>query len=162
MTKSEKDARKNGLEALASVKRVLGDVGWDPKETDVEGQLQIDFSGNKIPIDAVQIDVKIDYERLVCYFDFRDKAKKETTDQIVEFSARANWGLIIGNFETDLESGRVRFKSSVDFTGVKLEERLIRNTIRSAMDVVEDYGDAAADVIRGKKTAAEAIEHVES
>jgi len=159
--KSDK-ARKNGLDAFATLKNVLRDVGWSPEETDFEGQLKVDFSGSDIPISEAEFDVKIDYERLVCYFNFKNTASKNHVEQVVQFITRANFGLIIGNFEVDFETGLVRFKSSIDFTGVKVQERLVKNVIRSAMDVVEDYGDAAAEVIKGRKSATEAISAVES
>jgi len=155
-------ARQNGLDAFATVKNVLKDVGWDPLETDLEGQLKVDFSDSSIPILDVEINVKIDYERLVCYFNFKDIISKTHNDEILKFFTLANFGLIIGNFEVDLETGRVRFKSSLDFTGVKVQERLVKNVIRSAMDVVEDYGEATAQVIKGQKSATKAIAEVES
>ena len=162
MTGKTDKARQNGLDAFATAKSVLKDVGWDPQETDFEGQLKVDFSKSAIPISDAEINIKIDYERLVCYFNFKDIAPKKHIDQVTKFSTLANFGLIIGNFEVILDTGQVRFKSSLDFTGIKVQERLVKNVIRSAMDVVEDYGDAAADVIRGQKTATKAIGEVES
>ncbi len=162
MSQPVNNARKNGKKAFISVKRVLDDVGWDAEETELEGQLVIDFQDSELPITTVEINIKIDYERLVCYFNFKDIVGKNDLDEIEYFISSANSGMIIGNFEIDKNTGKIRFKSSLDFTGVDLEERLIRNVIRSAMDVVEDYGDAAAEVIKGKKDAATAIAEVES
>jgi hypothetical protein len=80
----------------------------------------------------------------------------------MEFVTRANFDLISGNFELSLEDGALRFKSSIDFTGVNLNETLIRNMIRSSMDAVELYGDAVVKVIRGERSAEDAIDEVES
>ena len=162
MTGKTDKARQNGLDAFATAKNVLKDVGWDPQETDFEGQLKVDFSKSAIPISDAEINIKVDYERLVCYFNFKDIAPKKHIDQVTKFFTLANFGLIIGNFEVNLDTGQVRFKSSLDFTGIKVQERLVKNVIRSAMDVVEDYGDAAAEVIKGQKTATKAIGEVES
>ena len=74
---------------------------------------------------------------------------------------RANYGLIIGAFEMDLDSGALHFRSSVDFTEAILSEPLVRNAIVSAMDVVEHYGDRLMEVMRGEKTARKALEETE-
>src|SRR5262245_30076481 len=48
--------------------------------------------------------------RFVFYIDFKEKALPAARRDVAEFIARANYGIIIGNFEIDFEDGTVRFK----------------------------------------------------
>jgi hypothetical protein len=130
-------ARKNGLKALKTVEKVITSIGWKPEETDYEGVLRVDFSGDNIPIIEALADVRLDYERFLYYLNFRDRAPAKQRQEVMEFVTRGNFDLVTGNFEFNLDDGTVRFKSSVDFTNEELTETLIRNVIRSAMDAVE-------------------------
>jgi hypothetical protein len=154
-------ARKNGLKAFKVVKKVLTEMGWEPELMDKEGVLRVDFSVDKIPIADALADVRIDYERFLYYLNFRDRAPAKSRKQTMEFITRVNFDMVIGNFELNLENGSLRFKASIDFTNTELNETLIRNHIRSAMDAVEAYADALVEVIRGKKKVIQALKDAE-
>jgi hypothetical protein len=154
-------ARANGLKAFQTVREVLTEVGWEPQPTDTEGMLTVDFSVDDIPVSEAIAEVRIEMERFVYYLNFRDRAAPANRAEAMEFVTRANFGLVIGNFELNLANGAVRLKASVDFTGVVLSRKLVTNVIQSLMDVAETYGDAYAAVSRGKKKAAAAIEEAE-
>ncbi|HEV8430875.1 MAG TPA: YbjN domain-containing protein [Pyrinomonadaceae bacterium] len=155
-------ARKNGLKALKNVKKVLKTTGWEPEETEKEGVLRVDFSGDNIPIVDALADVRIDYERFLYYLNFRERAPVKQRPETMEFVTRVNYDMVIGNFELNLDNGFVRFKSSVDFTGAELAPALIRDAIKSAMDAVEQYADAIVEVMHGRKKARKALHDAES
>ena len=155
-------AAKNGLKGLETVRRVLSSIGWKPEETDYEGVLRVDFSEDNIPIADALADVRIEYERFIYYLNFRERVPAKLRHEVMVFVTRANVDLVTGNFEFNLDDGTIRFKSSIDFTNVELSESLIRNVIRSSRDVVEQYADAAVKVIRGEKSAKQALEEAES
>ena len=161
MTKQD-HAQENGLNALRTVEKVLTEVGWEPKTTNIEGVLRIDFSIDKSPIADALADIRIDYERFLYYLNFRDRVPGKLRKQTMEFITRVNFDLVIGNFELNLDDGFVRFKASIDFTQVELNETLIRNVIRSAMDVVEQYANALVDVMNGEKKPIQAIKYAEN
>jgi hypothetical protein len=155
-------AEQNGQNALRTVSRVLTSIGWHPQETEYEGVLRVDFSGDHIPISEALADVRIEYERFIYFLNFGERVPPDRCDEMAEFLTRANFGLVIGCFEFDLDDGRVRFRSSIDFTNSELTETLIRNSIRSSMDAVERYGDAIVKVLRGELDAMQAIKEVET
>jgi hypothetical protein len=157
----EDRSRQNGLSALKTVRKVLSHVGWEPMTTNIEGVLRIDFGEDNIPIAEALADVRIDTERFLYYLNFRDRAPGKYRNQTMEFITRANFDLVTGNFELNLDTGRVRFKSSIDFTESELSETLIRNAILSAMDAVERYADALVAVMSGEKKATQAIKDIE-
>ncbi|WP_271769663.1 YbjN domain-containing protein [Aquimarina algiphila] len=148
---SENIGYENGLKALKQVEVFLAQVGWEPQQTDIEEVLLVDFESENIPIANAHFDVRVDYERFLCYFNFKDIAGEEQRKYVMEFITLANFDLVIGNFELNLNTGQVRFKSSVDFTQLELNNTFIRNTIKCAMDVVEVYGEALVEVINGTK-----------
>lgn len=49
---------------------------------------------------------------------------EERIPAVAEYICRANFGLMIGNFELDFDDGQVRFKTSVDVEGAALEPLL--------------------------------------
>ena len=153
--------RKNGSRALVQVKEFLSELGWEPRKTELPEVFLVDFETDNIPIGSIHFDVRVDYERFLCYFNFKDQATAKSQKQVMEFVTRANSGLLVGNFEFNVESGFVCFKSSVDFTGIELSKTLIRNTLKSGMDAVEQYAEALVNVIRDNKGVIEAISDAE-
>ena len=154
-------AAANGRKAFRTVKQVLTAIGWEPEETDFEGVLRVDFSEDNIPISEAVAEVRMEYERFLFYLNFGRRAPSKNRAEVMEFITRANYELVIGNFEMNLHDGLVRFKSSIDFTNSELTSSLVRSAITSAMDVVETYGDAFVEVIKGKKTSEEALAEAE-
>ena len=160
--KKENRAHENGLKGLKNVEKVLTGMGWKPETTDTEGLLLVDFSQEDIPVVNATADVRIDYERFLYYLNFRGQASPKYRQETMEFVTRVNYDLITGNFELNLDNGSLRFKSSIDFTEAELSEILIRDIIKSAKDVVELYGDALMEVMKGKKKAIQALEDAEN
>ncbi|HEX4109048.1 MAG TPA: YbjN domain-containing protein [Solirubrobacteraceae bacterium] len=52
---------------------------------------------------------------LVFYSEFPLPVPSDRLPAVAEFVMRANYGLVIGNFELDLDDGRIRYKASIDF-----------------------------------------------
>lgn len=77
-----------------------------------------------------------------------------------EYITRANYGMIIGNFEMDLDDGEVRFKSSLDVQGVELTHDLIRNAAYPACLMMDKYLPGLVAILGGT-SAKDAIDDVE-
>lgn len=161
MTEEER-ARSNGLKAAITVEKVLKKFGWKPEETEEEAAYRVDLRAYHIPLKAAHAVVRVDVERFIFLFTFRDRAAPKQRPEVAEFITRANFDMAIGNFELSYETGEVRFKSSVDFSHVGLSELLARNAILCAVDVVEAYGNQLAEVARGEKKGRAAVEEVEA
>jgi hypothetical protein len=85
-------------------------------------------------------------------------------DRLVEaalFLTRANFGLVIGNFELDLESGEIRFKTSVDVEGVEINDALVDHLLLAGVIATDRYLPGIAAVIGGQQAVA-SIEMVEA
>jgi hypothetical protein len=57
----------------------------------------------------------------------------------LEYLARANFSLIIGNFEIDFDSGEVRFKTSIDVEGDELTYALFKPVVYANLFLTERY-----------------------
>ncbi len=56
-----------------------------------------------------------------------------------EFIARVNHGLHIGNFEIDLETGEIRYKTSIDVEGSQLTVPLVRQLVTANVSTMDRY-----------------------
>lgn len=56
-----------------------------------------------------------------------------------EFLTRANFGLIIGNFEMDMGDGEVRFKTSIDVDGDRFTTALLRQLVDVNLEMMDKY-----------------------
>ena len=61
-----------------------------------------------------------------------------------------------------LDTGVVCFKTTFCLTGVPLPTRgAMTELVRGALSVLEDYGNALDDVVKGRKTPSEAVREAE-
>lgn len=111
--------------------------------------------------------------RLICFAQARNEEKQllfyayceENVPEdrrlaMAEFLTRANYGLVLGNFEMDMNDGEVRFKTSIDVEGATLTPELIRPVIYANVLTMDEYLPGIFAVMRGEKTPAEALEMV--
>jgi len=80
---------------------------------------------------------------------------------LAEFITRANYGMILGNFEMDYEDGEVRYKTSVDVEGSALTPAMIRQMVYANVIIMDRYLPGIMRVIYGSFTPLEALESVE-
>lgn len=80
---------------------------------------------------------------------------------MMEFLTRANYGLIIGNFELSLEDGEIRYKTSIDVEDAELTAPLIRPVVYANVLTMDRYLPGILAVISGGASPDEAIARVE-
>ena len=80
---------------------------------------------------------------------------------VMEYLNRANYGLLIGNFELDLGDGEVRFKVSIDVEGSELVFLQFQNMLFVSVAMVDRYFPGLQRVIQGTADPAAAISEVE-
>ena len=79
---------------------------------------------------------------------------------ITEFMTRANYGLMLGNFEMDLADGEVRFKTSVDAEGGQLTKPMIDNLLRSNLISMDRYFPGMMAVLYSERSPADVYEDI--
>lgn len=146
--------------AVASMHRVISAIGWDDLTDPTSTSVAVDFEAREGPVADAALAIEPHAECFIATFNFGGHATPATLDAVVRFATRANWELMAGNFELDLEDGSVRFRSAVPFRGAELTEAMIRSVIAAAMSVVQAYAGAVEEVMAGRSGADAALEGV--
>ena len=148
---------------LEVVEAVLKAAGWEPERHDEEGGWTAFVTwAQEGVIRAVVARVSEELERFALYLLFQPNVPEDRRAEVAELLTRANDGLADGNFEMSYDSGEVRLKIAVDFSGMHLEPRFVRNAILDAVEVNEVYEAALVAVMEGKMSAKEAVDKAES
>jgi hypothetical protein len=88
-------------------------------------------------------------------------APENKRSQIAEFIARANYGMIIGNFELDFNDGEIRYKTSIDVSSDNLSLAIIKNLVYSNVMMMDEYLPGIMAVIETGVEPESAIAQVE-
>lgn len=80
---------------------------------------------------------------------------------MAELLTRANFGLVLGNFELDYEDGEVRFKTSVDVEGTSLTPPLIQACVYANVTMMDQYLPALTALLVEGLAPADALARVE-
>jgi hypothetical protein len=75
---------------------------------------------------------------------------------------RANWGIIDGSFELNLETGAYGYRVGLDFTYNGLTAPLVRNMILSGVNSIENYAAELLEVVAGTMEARAAARMAQS
>jgi len=78
-----------------------------------------------------------------------------------EFIARANYGMIIGNFELDFAEGEVAYKTSIDVEGSTLTFPQLKRLVNTNVAMMDHYLPGIKSVIQGDASPEEAIRQIE-
>ncbi|MDX2078263.1 MAG: YbjN domain-containing protein [bacterium] len=101
-------------------------------------------------------------EQFVFYSVCPINAPKEKLSEVVEFITRANYGMIIGNFELDYNDGEIRYKTSIDVEGTDFPPVLVKQVVYANVVVLDRYLSGLMRVIYGDASPADEITKIES
>jgi hypothetical protein len=101
-------------------------------------------------------------EQFVFYSVCPINAPKEKLAEVVEFITRANYGMIIGNFELDYNDGEIRYKTSIDVEGTDFPPVLVKQVVYANVVVLDRYLSGLMRVIYGDASPADEITKIES
>lgn len=76
---------------------------------------------------------------------------------VAEFLTRANYGLIIGNFELDFSDGEARYKTSIDIEGGTLTPEIVKQMVYANVIMMDRYLPGLMSVIYGETSPSEAV-----
>jgi len=114
--------------------------GWDFTqlklgESDI---LKLGFQGTTYQWDCY-LQTNEEYDECSFYSVCPETISQDKIDEINEFITRANYGLPIGNFEMNLDTGEVRCKTSIDVEGNMLNFPLLNRLIEVNICLMERY-----------------------
>ena len=70
----------------------------------------------------------------------------------------ANYGLVVGNFDFDMRDGEIRFRVSMDFEGLELNDIAIKNLLSPVFVITDRYNDRFFMLGKGMITLEQFIE----
>jgi len=97
----------------------------------------------------------------VCFVDVRaericllyviapNRVPQHRRQAVAEFLARANYGLIIGCFELDMEDGELRYRCGVDVEDGELTATMAKNMTYTAISTMDRYYQGLMAVVYG-------------
>lgn len=144
---------------LEVVKQFLTQDEWTFSEGDEGSLLSLGISGQNGQWQCYAKAREAEYQ-FVFYSVCSAQAAEDCRPALAEFVARANFGLVIGNFELDLDTGEVRYKTSIDVEGDRLTPPLVQNVVYANVVMMDRYLPGIMAVLGGT-TPAEALKMVE-
>jgi hypothetical protein len=106
--------------------------------------------------------VKEDDEWFVFYSTLDSNVPENRRPAVAEYLTRANYGLVLGNFEMDFRDGETRYKTSISVEGDRLSTALIQSLVYINVLMMDRYLPGLMRVAYGDKDPAEEIAAIES
>lgn len=88
-------------------------------------------------------------ERVLVYSLLPDNVPEVQRPDLALMLTQINYGLIVGNFEMDLDDGEIRYKTSLDVEGILLNSTIIRNLLYGNFFSMDLYYHALTQAIDG-------------
>jgi hypothetical protein len=145
---------------LNTVANFFDQENWPYVQVAQESALKFAFSGEQGRWNCY---AKTDEsQRQVIFYSFCPlQAPAEQRLAVAEFLTRANYGLIIGNFELDFGDGEIRYKTSLDVEGDRLTLALVKHLVYTNVLTLDTYLPGILAVIEGVRSPEEAIASIE-
>ena len=88
-------------------------------------------------------------EQLLVHSVVQEAVPEDRRDAAARYLTRANFGLVLGNFELDLDGGEVRYKTSIDVEDAAISDALIDHLVAASITVTDQYLPGLRAVIGG-------------
>lgn len=88
-------------------------------------------------------------ERILVYSILPSAVPDERRPEIALMLTQINYGVILGNFEFDLQDGEIRYKTSIDVEGIELNNTVLRNLLYGNFFSMDLYYHALMQAIDG-------------
>lgn len=132
--------------------------GWEPIEG--ENALRFSFRGDNGRWFCF-VTARDEQNQLLFYSVLDVNVAEEKRNAMAEFLTRANYGLVLGNFEMDYSDGEIRFKTSIDGGEGRLPSEAVKPLVFANLVVMDRYLPGIMAVLYSDTTPEEALERVE-
>jgi len=126
------------MNLLDAVEAYLESESWPYRRVEDRPVIQLSYSGDHGTWNCYAVS-RDEHSQLVFYSVFPDVVPAERRLEVAEYLTRANYGLMIGNFEMDLDDGDVRYKTSVQLEDEALTIEGVRAVILPNVVVMDRY-----------------------
>ena len=145
---------------LETVQRWFADEEWGAELLPDGDVLKCGFIGDNGEM-VVMVRIREKARQVIAYSRAPFSVPEDKRSAMAELLTRANYGLLIGNFEMDFADGELRYKTGIDVEGTTLDLALVRHLIYPNVLTMDRYLPAIVSLIYGGSTPEEAIARVE-
>lgn len=149
------------MRLLKTVESFLKTDGWDVVRLEPRTVLRTSYQGEH-GFWTCFAQTREEDEQFVFYALCPLRVPEKSRAAVAEYLTRANYGMVIGNFELDFDDGEIRFKTSVDVENSELTASMVRASVYWTVVMMDRYLPGLVQVIGGGVTPAAAIEEIES
>ncbi len=100
-------------------------------------------------------------QQLMFYARAPTNAVEDKRQAVAEFMTRANYGMVIGNFELDLKDGEMRYKASVDYEHIQVNNAFLKNMSYQVVVNMDRYLPGIMKLLYSDITPEEAVAEIE-
>jgi hypothetical protein len=140
--------------------RFLDEDDWRYRALEEKTIIKFGIQGETADFDCF-VDIKLDRHLCILYVIAPNRVPSAKRTQVAEFLTRANYGLILGCFELDMEDGEVRYRTSVQVEDSEMSQAMIKTMIYASIATMEGYYRGLMSIIYGDTTVMEAIKMCE-
>ncbi|WGV28010.1 YbjN domain-containing protein [Halotia branconii] len=134
---------------------------WQFQEIPEKQSLSVSFQGKNGQYECCAI-AREEQQQMVFYSILPIQTPENKLTAVAEFITRANYGIIIGNFELDFTDGEIRYKTSIDVDGNGLSFDLIQNLVYANVTMMDEYLPGIIVVIENDVSPVDAIAQIEA
>jgi hypothetical protein len=143
-----------------SMKSFFEGDDWRFEEHPDQPILRMGFSGDDGNWTCIA-QAREEQEQFIFYSVAPLKVPEERRGEAAEFITRANYGMIIGNFEQDFSDGEIRYKTSIDVEDAELTPALAKHLVYANVLTMDRYLKGLLKVAFGDMSAVDAVALVE-
>ncbi len=148
------------MRLLKTVESFLREDGWDFSPLENRSVLKTGYQGEHGSW-TCYAQTREEDQQFLFYAVCPIRAPEKKRAAVAEYITRANYGMVIGNFEMDYSDGEVRFKTSIDVEDSELTEPMVRSATYWAVVMMDRYLPGLLKVIGGSTPPEEAIDEIE-
>jgi hypothetical protein len=145
---------------LSAVEKFLKEDDWPYNLIEGRSVFKTGFEGKNGQFTCYAQE-RVEQDQFVFYSIFPVRAAENKINDVAEFITRANYGMIIGNFELDYSDGEIRYKTSVDVEDIHQIEPLVQHIMYSNVLTMDKYFNGLMRVLYGGIDPADAVEEIE-
>lgn len=99
--------------------------------------------------------------RLTFYSHIGNEVPEIKRHRMCEYLTRANYGLVLGNFEMDMSDGEIRYRTSIDLSDADLTHKQLMTLVWVNLFTFDRYYPGVLKIMYGNTSAADAISECE-
>lgn len=146
---------------LGELQRWFESEGWSVTLADDGEYLVTGYAGEHGPLDVVAR-VRPESSQILVYSRPSFHVAEEHRSNMAELLTRANYGLLIGNFEMDMDDGELRYKTSMVVADNDLQDVVIgRQLVEPNVTTMDRYLPAMLAMLYGGYSPIDALARVE-